>query len=175
MKIYCDKCGGVIAHIVGKTMIESVRQGHKTSITGKDYLAILTCPNTGKCDNKVAITCEDGQLLLENLQTEEKNEIKKTKKTNDDGTEVIDEGKDGEGAVGEEPVVTDPEPNTTEPNGGGSDDGGENPTGEETPEGTIDPKDGGSNSNGGESSVEVPSPEGEGNGQPSTARKYTRV
>lgn len=177
MKIYCDKCGGTIAHIIGKSMLESVRQGHKSTIAGKDYLAILTCPNTGKCDNKVAITCEDGQILLDNLKLKEESNEKENKDSNDGGAEIIDEGKDGEGSPSETPEPAPeptPELDTTKSDGSGGDDGSSGDSTESKPEGEAEATRG-SDSEGGTPITKEPSVKGSGDESPTKERKYTRL
>jgi len=133
MKILCDKCGGTVAHVIGKSLVEAVRQGHKFSVVGKDYSVMLSCPNTGECNNKIAITVENGEVLLDNLKREEvkengkKEEPKKPEpkspESGDDGggkkEEGDDEGKDGKGKSSQK------EPEPSKGDEGGDDKGKE--------------------------------------------------
>ena len=97
MKIVCDKCGGVVAHLIGNRLVEVVRQGHKLSVVGTNYTVMASCPNTGKCNNKVAITVENGKVLLDNLKRKEnKDGEKKKKKSKSKSSGKSGEGKDDE-------------------------------------------------------------------------------
>jgi len=93
-KIICDNCGGTIGYIIGDSMIEIVRQGHKITVVGKDYSVIASCPNTGKCNNKVTIMAENGKILLENLKRKDENADSTTNKGDGDGKENESEGDD---------------------------------------------------------------------------------
>lgn len=96
MKIACDNCNSIIADVVGKSLIEVVRQGHKMQVVGKDYTLVLSCPNTGNCSNKVAITVENGQVLLDNLKRKEvddnEGQENEHSKSDADGKSEKDEG-----------------------------------------------------------------------------------
>ena len=148
MKIACDQCNGTIAHVYGDKTIELVRQGHKVSVMGNDLTVMASCPNTGKCNNKVALVVENGKLILENLkQKEEKNGDDKT--TPNGGSE----GGDGEGDGGENGEVEGKEI----PDGGGGEGKGEGDGKGEG--GEPDPK----------------PPVDDGSGKPDQARKYTKI
>ena len=124
MKIYCDKCNGTIAHIIGSSMIEALRQGHKFSVMGKDFTTILSCPNTGKCDNKVVVIAENGKILLENLTLEEKkneepkDEIKEEPKGDEGNLENKPDGEGGDNGSGDGPEKEEPK-GDKEPSSGG--------------------------------------------------------
>lgn len=84
MKIACDNCNGTIAHVYGDRTIELVRQGHKITVLGGDFTVMASCPNTGKCNNKVALVVENGKLILDNLKQKEDNNDEEEDKNDKD-------------------------------------------------------------------------------------------
>ncbi len=84
MEVKCEKCGSTVANIIGDSLVEVIRQGQKLQVIGKDYTVMLSCPNTEKCSNKVAITVENGKVLDNLNKKEEKNEQETPKSSTDE-------------------------------------------------------------------------------------------